>query len=112
MPVLRLCSRHRTLSPGRCPECVSDRHERRRVHVSAAGKKFRAAILKRDDYVCHHCGGEAESVDYLQALVDGGEPFDEANAVASCLRCNFRRSAEITNRGGVFAAGGSRDPSL
>ena len=64
-PVLRLCARHRTLSPGRCPQCLSDRHERRRVHVSAAGKKFRAQILERDGFVCHWCQGEATSV--LQA---------------------------------------------
>jgi 5-methylcytosine-specific restriction endonuclease McrA len=99
MPVQRFCSRHRTLSVGRCPQCLADREERRRVHVSAAGKKFRAAILERDGYVCHSCGGEATSVDYLRALVDGGTPLDESNAVASCLRCNFRRGAEITNRG-------------
>ena len=49
----------------------------------------------------HHCGGKAESVDYVRALVDGGEPLDESNAVASCLTCNFRRGAEITNRGSV-----------
>ena len=55
------------------------------MHVSAAGKKFRAAILERDGYVCHWCGGDATSVDYLRALVDGGKAFDESNAVASCL---------------------------
>jgi hypothetical protein len=75
------------------------------VHVSAKGKKFRAAILERDGFVCRWCGGEAESVDYVRALIDEGEPFDENNAVASCLRCNFRRGAEITNRGGGFGAG-------
>ena len=101
MAVLRLCSRHRTLSQGRCPQCAADRHERRRVHVSAAGQKFRRTILERDAFVCHWCGGEATSVDYLRALIDGGEPFDQANAVAACLRCNSRRGAEITNRGGI-----------
>jgi len=105
-PVVRLCARHRTLSHGRCPQCVSDRYERRRLHVSAEGKRFRLAILERDAFVCHWCGGEAGSVDYLRALVDGGEPFDESNAVASCLRGNFRRGAEITNRGGSFGGGG------
>jgi DNA-directed RNA polymerase subunit RPC12/RpoP len=98
-----MCARHRTLSVGRCPQCASDRYERRRVHVSAAGKKFRVAILERDAYVCHWCGGEARSVDYLRALVDGGEALDESNAVASCLRCNFRRGAAITNGGGSSA---------
>jgi hypothetical protein len=107
MAVQRLCARHRTLSVGRCPQCLADRKERRRVHVSAAGKTFRVAILERDGYVCRWCGGEATSVDYLRALVDGGEALVESNAVASCLRCNFRRGAEITNRGGSFAGGGT-----
>jgi hypothetical protein len=40
--------------------------------VSAAGKKFQRAILERDGFVCHWCGGEASSVDYLRALVEGG----------------------------------------
>lgn len=48
MPVLRMCARHRTLSEGRRPQCVSDRYERRRLHVSAEGKRFRAAILERE----------------------------------------------------------------
>jgi hypothetical protein len=107
MPIQRLCARHRTLSQGRCPQCAADRSERRRVHVNARGKKFRAAILERDGFVCHWCGGEARSVDYLRALVDGGTPLDESNAVAACLKCNFRRGAEITNRGGSSAGGGA-----
>ena len=107
MAVQRLCARHRTLSVGRCPECIADRHERRRVHVSARAKKFRLAILERDDHVCHWCQREATSVDYLRAIVNGGNVFDEENAVAACLRCNSRRGAEITNRGGSYAGGGS-----
>jgi hypothetical protein len=61
--------------------------------VRAEGKKFRAAILVRVAFVCYWCGGEAGSVDYLRALVDGGELLDDSNAVASCLRCNFPRGA-------------------
>jgi 5-methylcytosine-specific restriction endonuclease McrA len=105
MPVLRLWSRHRTLSEGRCPHCVSDRNERRRVHVSARAKKFRAGILERDGFVCHWCGKPATTVDYVRAIIDGGAPFDESNAVAACQSCNSRRGAEITNRGGSFAGG-------
>ena len=63
-------------------------------------RSFELAILERDAFVCHWCGGEATSVDYLRALVDGGRALDESNAVASCLTCNFRRGAAITNRGG------------
>ena len=56
---------------GSLPQCLADRHERRRVHVSKRGKEFRRQILERDGFVCHWCGGEATSVDYLRALVDG-----------------------------------------
>ena len=108
MPVLRLCARHRTLSQGRCPQCVADRHERRRVHVSAKGKKFRAAILERDGFVCHWCGGEATSVDYLRAIVDGGDALDEANAVASCLRATLEEARRSRTAGETSRAGESR----
>ena len=102
MPVLRLCARHRTLSQGRCTQCAADRYERRRVHVSARAKKFRAVILKRDGFVCHWCGEPASTVDYVRAIILGGNVFDEANAVAACQSCNSRRGAEISNYGGNF----------
>ena len=102
MPVLRLCARHRTLSEGRCPQCIADRHERRRVHVSAKGKRFRAAILERDGYVCAYCGGAADQVDYRVAIVLGGQPFDPENATAACGTCNARRGSQISNYGGNF----------
>jgi hypothetical protein len=60
--------------------------------VRAEGKKFRAAILVRVAFVCYWCGGEAGSVDYLRALVDGGS-LSTTQTVASCLRCNFPRGA-------------------
>jgi hypothetical protein len=38
-------------------------------------------------------------------LVDGGQALDETNAVASCLRCNFRRGAENEPRGAFLERG-------
>ena len=91
MAVQRLCSRHRTLSVGRCPQCVSDRNERRRVHVSARAKRFRAEILERDGFVCHWCSKPATTVDYVRAIIDGGAPFDESNAVSACQSCKLAK---------------------
>ena len=88
-PVLRLCSRHRTFSQGRFPQCASDRYERRRAHVRAEGKKFRRAILdaRSSSAMTSSVTGVAvrRTVDYVRALVEGGEPFDEGNEVASRL---------------------------
>ena len=107
LPVLRLCARHRTLSEGRCPQCLADRHERRRVHVSAAGKKFRAAILERDGYVCTCCG-EAASVDYLLAIVLGGQPLDPENATAACRDMQLsKRRGDHELRGELLGRGRS-----
>ena len=105
MPVLRMCARHRTLSPGRCPQCVSDRHERRRIHVSARAKRFRAEILVRDAGVCHWCGGEAGTVDYIRAIIDGGNVFDEANAGRLASRATREGVRRSRTAGGVTRAG-------
>jgi 5-methylcytosine-specific restriction endonuclease McrA len=104
-----MCARHRTLSPGLCPECAEDRRARRKLHDGARGKKFRLAILERDDYRCHWnlpgCEKQASQVDYIRALVDGGTPYDPENAVASCRSCNAKRGAALSN-GGYIAGGG------
>ena len=92
-PVMRLCSRHRTLSIGKCPACSSYRRSYTATHVSGEAKRFSRAILARDNYTCHWCGGAADTMDYLVALVDGGHALDETNAVAACRSCNSRRGA-------------------
>ena len=99
MPVLRLCARHRTLSPGRCPICADERKARGRIHTDRANRGFRRAILERDGYVCRWCGNFGDTLDYVRALVDGGNPFDETNGVCACRSCNSRR-------GGRFQTGG------
>ena len=100
MPVLRYCSRHRSTSQGRCPQCASERTARQRIHTDRRNRWFRLAILERDQYVCHWCGKRADTHDYLVALVDGGAALDHTNAVAACRPCNSRRGAAITNRTG------------
>lgn len=103
-PVLKMCVRHRTLASGRCPLCASEKLERQQIHTHKRGRDFRRGVLIRDGYVCHWCGEPATTIDYVRALVDGGEPFDETNAVAACRDCNSRRGAAISN-GGIFRGG-------
>lgn len=107
-PVQRFCSRHRTLSVGRCPSCVDERLQRQQLHTHKRGRQFARAILERDGFVCQWnlegCGGRAVSVDYIRALSIGGTPLDESNAVAACRSCNSKRGAELVN-GGRFQGG-------
>jgi hypothetical protein len=104
-PVLRMCARHRTLSVGRCPQCVSDRHERRRVHVSAKGKKFRLAILERDGFVCHWCGGEATSVDYVRASSTAGMSLTSPTRWRLASRATREEARRSRTAGEVSRAG-------
>jgi HNH endonuclease len=99
-PVLLLCGCGR-MSPRRpCAECAAARNARRRAHTDRRHRPFRLAILERDCHVCHWCGEQADTVDYLQALALGGTAHDEGNAVAACRSCNSRRGALIAGASG------------
>lgn len=53
-----------------------------------AAAALTAAVLRRDSYRCHWCGGRADSADhYPVARADGG-PDTLSNLVAACLPCN------------------------
>lgn len=100
-PVLKHCHRHRALSSGRCPACVSEQNARRRLHSDRRNRPFRIGILERDNYTCHWCGKYGDTLDYLVPLAVGGRALEETNAVCACLSCNSRRGAELVNKGGV-----------
>jgi 5-methylcytosine-specific restriction endonuclease McrA len=51
----------------------------------------KAAVLKRDRYVCFYCGGPADTVDHVRPVALGGDHYDEDNLVASCARCNAQK---------------------
>lgn len=71
---------------------------RRRTPYDRAWQQVRDVVLRRDQQVCHWCGGHANTVDHLDPLADGGRRLDPDNLVAACGPCNSRRSAERTNR--------------
>ena len=54
-------------------------------------RRVRWAVLQRDRFRCQKCGkaGRLE-VHHLQALEDGGAPFDPANLQALCRGCHIQ----------------------
>lgn len=71
-------------------------------------QQLRPKVLKRDNYRCHWCGiqlrrpgsdvGAPPHVDHVVPVALGGAPFDMANLVASCRRCNLSKGAKMVGR--------------
>jgi 5-methylcytosine-specific restriction endonuclease McrA len=57
---------------------------------SAAWKRQRLIVLRRDCYICAYCGQAANEVDHVQPRVQGGTD-DLDNLVACCRMCNLRK---------------------
>ena len=68
-------------------------------------KQQRLRVLRRDNFVCAYCGGEATAVDHIVAAVRGGDDSLE-NLTAVCKPCNSRKGAR-----GVFL-GDTSTPSV
>ena len=73
-----------------------------RIYGTGLWQRTRLAVLERDGYRCHWCGGRATQADHLKPLARGGAAFNPDNLVASCLRCNARRGAQTSR----FLTGG------
>ena len=68
------------------------RHRPRQLSSTQRGyghrwRKLRLAVLARDGYGCHYCGGLADSVDHVIPKSQGGTD-DPSNLVAACIECN------------------------
>lgn len=92
----RALTTHRS---GRCETCRR-RHYRQLRQTTRSGhndrrwREFRLQILRRDNYVCYHCGGAADEVDHLVPVsVDPTREYDPTNCVASCAHHNRSRGA-------------------
>ena len=68
---------------------IRRRHDFR---ASRRWKETRLEILRRDLWRCHWCGGEANEVDHVVPVSQGGSRWDPANLVAACGRCNNGRN--------------------
>ena len=62
--------------------------------VSGEFKKIRLKVLARDGYVCAYCGQEANQVDHIVAIANGGSIYDMDNLTASCKRCNLAKGTK------------------
>jgi 5-methylcytosine-specific restriction endonuclease McrA len=67
------------------------------VYDTREWKRVRAYVLERDGRVCAWCGREANTVDHVHEVVNGGDN-DPANLVAACLSCNSRRGQETRTK--------------
>lgn len=77
-----------------------DRSPSSAITGTARWRRVRARVLARDNHICQHCGGPATVVDHVIPISRGGDAFDEANAVASCVSCNSSKGAGTAPRGG------------
>jgi 5-methylcytosine-specific restriction endonuclease McrA len=54
----------------------------------------RAALMRRDNYLCAYCGIKADTIDHVIPRSRGGAHVWE-NCVASCTRCNHRKADRL-----------------
>lgn len=54
----------------------------------------RAALMRRDAYLCAYCGDAADTIDHVVPRSRGGAHAWE-NCVASCTRCNHRKGDRL-----------------
>ncbi len=54
----------------------------------------RAALMRRDNYLCAYCGTRADTIDHVVPRSRGGSHAWE-NCVASCTRCNHRKADRL-----------------
>ncbi|WEG18687.1 HNH endonuclease [Alkalihalophilus pseudofirmus] len=52
---------------------------------------LREIVLSKDDYTCHYCGNEGDTVDHIVPYSSGGETKED-NLVCSCFDCNILKS--------------------
>lgn len=54
----------------------------------------RAALMRRDAYLCAYCDGAADTIDHVVPRSRGGTHSWE-NCVASCTRCNHKKADRL-----------------
>lgn len=62
-------------------------------------RRVRVQVLQRDQWTCHYCGQDADTVDHVIPIKKGGDPIAMDNMVAACKRCN---SAKGSRSEGLF----------
>jgi 5-methylcytosine-specific restriction protein A len=113
----RVCARPgctRTTKAGPyCAQCTAARQAKRKpadydAHRPSAARRaygrkwqpIRAAVLRRDAYICQHCGqpaGKSAHVDHIVPKAEGGTD-DQDNLETLCRGCHSRKTVR-ENRG-------------
>jgi hypothetical protein len=83
----------------RCPDCRRSNWDRYRpahadVYRTREWTNLRRRVL-REEPICavEGCGERSTSVDHVQPLADGGEPYDRANCRGMCAKHHKERSS-------------------
>jgi 5-methylcytosine-specific restriction endonuclease McrA len=67
----------------------------RLAHRTAAHRRLRSRVFRRDGHACVYCGAEDDlTLDYVTPLRLGGE-MSMAIAVTACRSCNSLRTAVL-----------------
>lgn len=71
---------------------------------TAQWRRIRREVLERDEYRCRvhgpHCKVDANEVDHIVPVADGGALFDRSNLRAACKDCNIWRANRQKSRDG------------
>lgn len=54
----------------------------------------KVGVMRRDHYRCAYCDGHADTIDHLHPVSKGGKSTWE-NTIASCGKCNRRKSDKL-----------------
>lgn len=70
---------------------MSNRH---RSLDRAALTLARLAALERDQWACVKCNADAEDVDHIVPLAQGGEPYALGNLQSLCRACHHHKTQQ------------------
>lgn len=65
------------------------------IYSTPRWKRIRKMALVRDNALCQHCKERnAEVVDHIVEIKDGGDPYDLSNLESLCNRCHAIKTAQ------------------
>jgi 5-methylcytosine-specific restriction endonuclease McrA len=74
---------------------------------TTAWRELSAWILERDQHICAHCQGPADTVDHIVPKAITGTPDNSpSNLQAMCRSCNSKKGAKMEPTRRAFIKGG------
>ncbi|CAB4222058.1 HNHc domain containing protein [uncultured Caudovirales phage] len=69
------------------------------IRGKAQWKAIRLTILARDNHTCTYCGTyPANTIDHIQPLAHGGDPYNQDNLTTACTSCNSHKGDRTSMR--------------